>query len=136
MPVARRRTMPVGLAMAALVVALVAASQSSLFNAYTGPTRREPAHGGTEMATRLLGFTAEPADAASLRALAAHGMAHAVVVTSVAAGSAASRAGLEIGDRVVSIDGQRADTALNTLRYPPHILVIVHRDVARTLVLQ
>jgi S1-C subfamily serine protease len=136
MPVARRKTMPVGLVIAALVVALIAASQSSLLNSYTAPARREPAHGGTDTATRLLGFTAEPDDAASLRTPAAYGMAHGVVVTSVAAGSAASRAGLEIGDRVVSIDGQRADMAWNTLRYPPHILVIVHRDVARTLVLQ
>ena len=135
MPVARRRTMPVGLVIAALVVAFIAASQSSLLSSYTAPARREPAH-GADTATRLLGFTAEPADAASLRTLAAHGMAHAVIVTSVATGSAASRAGLEIGDRVVSIDGQRADRALRTLRYPPHILVIVHRDVARTLVLQ
>lgn len=136
MPVARRRTMPVGLATAALIVALVAASQSSLFDTHTGPARRGAAHGGTEMAMRLLGFTAEPSDAANLRAPAAHGMAHGVIVTSVAPGSAANRAGLAIGDHVVSIDGQRADIALNTLRYPPHMLVIVHRDVARTLVLQ
>jgi S1-C subfamily serine protease len=60
-----------------------------------------------------IGATVEPLDSATARSLGLTGGTHGVVVTSVASGEAAARAGVRTGDVIVAID--RPVSSMNDL---------------------
>jgi S1-C subfamily serine protease len=106
--------MPFGLAALALGGAAVLAAQSGFM--------RAPQHVAPAPAS---GFTEAPLDRGAAREMGLPAGVNGAVVTSLADGGPAARAGIEIGDVVVR-DGHRA----------PGTIEVVHRGVARTVALR
>ena len=86
-----------------LVCGLVAAALASLHPAIiTALASRQESQ--TLEVDEAIGATVEPLDAATARSLGLAGETHGAVVTSVANGGPAARAGIRTGDVVVAID--------------------------------